>query len=139
MVLYFPFLRRYAAVVAMSFVTVAISLGVVGVVRTEIRAAAERATEKAQPLLAGPVSEGAAVFTVTTTAQRVSCGLSSSYKTWKCVDAAGGSTVVYRGGADVTTANGFPEVAGTAFGGDSRNAWLVVASSTQALRCLCGQ
>lgn len=90
-----------------------------------------------EPQLSNRVSEVSAVEALSTTAVRVDCGRDSAPKSWKCVDSAAGGVTVYRGGSDVTSSNGVPENADTAFGGDSV-AHLVLASGTLNVRCTCG-
>ncbi|MGB1305838.1 hypothetical protein, partial [Pseudoalteromonas marina] len=116
---------------AAALLTVAVVAATASTVKAEIREAAEDAVAHerhfgAQPMLAGPVSEKAAPMTLSTTPQRVNCGSPMGFKTWKCIDPAGGGVTVYRGGDDVSTTLGFPESADTEFGGDSREAWLVL-------------
>lgn len=100
--------------------------------------AATAAAETVQPLLDSRVAETSADESLSTTPQRIDCGKSASPRSWKCIDTAAGGVTVYRGDADVTSSTGFPESADTAFGGDSV-AYLVLASSTLTVRCVCGE
>lgn len=128
-------------VLAMSFLvalqsTMTIGLGVMAFQHSEV--ILERLEAAAQPFLDSRVVETSADESLSTTPQRIDCGKSASPRSWKCIDTAAGGVTVYRGDADVTSSTGFPESADTVFGGDSV-AYLVLASSTLTVRCVCGE
>lgn len=76
-------------------------------------------------------------LSVTDSATKVECADMPRHKTWTCTDRLDGGKTVYRGGPDVTDSTGYPWSADGDVPGNTKHAYLVVASADSPLSMTC--